>query len=200
MKLFYVPTSPYARMARVTLRERGLSGRIEEVVVTVRTPENEVLRHNVLGMVPTLLLEDGTALGESSLVCEYLDAWPGEPQLFPRAAPPAWRARELLGFAKGLMDSLALRMRELRRPENERSPRALAYEAERAQRAYAALEARATVLDGVLDIGHIALGCTLAFADHRLPVDDWRRDRPALAAWYDRIAARIAMKETAPPV
>lgn len=46
MKLFYASGSPYARIARVAVRELGLSGTIEEFEVTLRDPASALLPHN----------------------------------------------------------------------------------------------------------------------------------------------------------
>src|SRR5579864_2816717 len=66
MKLFYASGSPYARIARVVIRELGLENRVEEVEVTLRDPNSSLLPYNPGGKVPTLQLDDGTILNEPS--------------------------------------------------------------------------------------------------------------------------------------
>ena len=46
MKLFYASGSPYARIARVVLRETGLDRTIDEVEVTLRDPSSSLLPFN----------------------------------------------------------------------------------------------------------------------------------------------------------
>ena len=59
-----------------------------------RTPHLELMRENPLGKIPTLVLEDGTIIYNSPVICEYLDTLHDGPKLFPawprtadRAAP-----------------------------------------------------------------------------------------------------------------
>jgi glutathione S-transferase len=48
------------------------------------TPPNaELMQHNPLNKVPTLVLDDGTALYDSIVICEYLDSVGPGPKLFP---------------------------------------------------------------------------------------------------------------------
>ena len=199
MKLFYSPTSPYARKARVVLREAGLVGAVEEIVAHIRTPENELLEYGPTGKVPALLTDDGLLLTESSIVCAYLDEMNEGPKLHPTDPETRWRAAEMEGIATALLDSLALRTRELRRPADERSPGFLEYEAERCRRCYDALARMEDRLEERLTIAHITVGVTLGHADLRQPEDEWREGRSALAEWYEAFAARSSMTATKPP-
>jgi hypothetical protein len=46
MKLFYASGSPYARIARVVVRELRLEPRVDEIEVTLRDPNSSLLPHN----------------------------------------------------------------------------------------------------------------------------------------------------------
>ena len=50
-----------------------------------------------------------------------------------------------------------------------------------------------------LDIGAIAIACALGYLDLRFAADSWRAGRPKLAAWYEAMAARPEIADTAPP-
>jgi glutathione S-transferase len=66
-------------------------------------------------------------------------------------------------------------------------------------RALDAIEGRwMSHLAGLPDMSHIALGCALGYLDLRHAARDWRAGHPALAAWYEGIAARESMVQTAP--
>jgi glutathione S-transferase len=52
---------------------------------------------------------------------------------------------------------------------------------------------------GAISASHIVLGCTLGWIDPRHPVWHWRDERPALAAWFNAIAARPSFEQTVPP-
>lgn len=60
---------------------------------------------NPLMRVPTLVLEDDTALCDSHIILDYLDAQvPAETALFPRAEPARHRALRIAALACGLGD------------------------------------------------------------------------------------------------
>ena len=89
MKLRYSPASPYVRKVMVTAIETGLAGRIEKLPTTVVPikANTEVARENPLMKVPTLVTDDGMALFDSPVICEYLDSLHSGQKLFPTAGP-----------------------------------------------------------------------------------------------------------------
>lgn len=197
-QLYMTKTSPFARKCRMVAIERGLTDKIEEIDARVRTAENEVLEICPLGRVPTLTGPDGLALTDSTVICEYLDRAAGPPILHGDswvdkvARAPSW------ALAEGLLESLAWRTREFRRPPEERSPSFIAYEGARQVRVYDWLEASPP--DPVRrDIGHIGLAVALDYGLYRFPEEDWRAGRPRLAAWFESECSKSAFKETQLP-
>ena len=85
MQLFYSPTSPYARKCRVVARERGLMSGIEETSCNPYDNPEALQAKNPLTRVPALVLDDGTALFDSPVICEYLDGLGEAPALIPAA-------------------------------------------------------------------------------------------------------------------
>jgi glutathione S-transferase len=196
--LFYSPGSPYARIVRVALIEIGLAPRIDHVEVTLRDPASALLPYNPVGRVPTLRLDDGAVLTETLLILHWLDTQLPAQNLWPR--DNIERAR--MGTAMGLLDGIAVWNRELRRPENERSPGVLALEETRANRTARELESLVAsgAYAGPIDAGRIALGCVLGYCERRHPAWAWRPGRPELAAWHDRIMQRPSFQQTMPPL
>lgn len=139
MKLFYASGSPYARIARVAVRELGLSGTIEEVKVTLRDPASALLAHNPGRKVPALQLDDGTVINESLLVLSYLDTRHRGRKLLPMDGSDGWRTLSELGRAYAFLDAVTVWNRELRFGQS--LPAIIALEKERANRAADALEA-----------------------------------------------------------
>jgi glutathione S-transferase len=72
MKLLGSVLSPYTRKVRIVLAEKKIECEFESV--DVNPPDNRSTRHNPLGKVPTLLMDDGTALFDSRVIVEFLDA------------------------------------------------------------------------------------------------------------------------------
>src|SRR5438105_1271786 len=106
MTLFATPTSPYARIARVFVHEAGLADRVAVEHVPLRDPTSKLLQYNPVGRVPTLLTEDGLAIGESRLVCVHLDGCHGGPPLIPQDTRAAAAAQALEGLASGFMEGI----------------------------------------------------------------------------------------------
>jgi len=70
MKLYITDGSPYARIARIVVLEKGLHNRVEIVVAQTRFADSPYYRINPSGRVPYLVRDDGVGLEESALICE----------------------------------------------------------------------------------------------------------------------------------
>ena len=203
MRLFHTPTSPFALKVRVAIRERGLEDLVHEISATVRTPENEVLTHNPTGKVPTLVVDEGRDKGlvllESTLIGEYLEQFGDAPPLMPKEGRLLWEERALDAYAHALMDSLAWRTREFRKPEADQYGPFIAYEQARAMRCFAELEAQVDELERVeISLSRIMLPLCLYYQSWRFPDQDWRTGSPHLARWYDRMIARPSFQSVLP--
>lgn len=198
MKLYVTPGSPYARMARIVVLEKGLQSRVETIVAKTRTADSPYYGINPSGRVPYLVTDAGVGLEESAVVCAYLDRVDGKPAL--EAPGDGWEVRRLEALARSLLDGLSVWGREILRPENERSPRVIEHEKERARRMTDAWEREIgqPIMQGPLNMVQITLGCALGL-EARNPEFRWRAGRPKLSAWFDRIAARPSFAATAPP-
>lgn len=183
MILFLAPGSPFARILRILSRERGLG--LVEVETPLRDPDAPQLVHNPAGRVPALL--DGTVLiCETPLILAHLGLLPREPAALSR-----------LGQALALIDGIAVWNRDLRRPEQERSPAFQALERMRAGRILDALEPAAY---DAWSVEGVALACALGYCDRRHTVFRWREGRDGWAAWYAAAIDRPAFAETMPPL
>lgn len=200
MRLFHVPTSPFARKVRVAAAELGLRDRLELVEVTLRDPASKLLPFNPVGRVPALEVAPGTVLTESLLICEYLDAQGGH-KLLPAGGPARLEMLARDGRALGFLEGVVTWLRETRRPADKQVDSQHELERTRAGRCLDAFEmdAAAGKLDGAVDISQITLGIALDFADRRLPMLDWRNGHPKLATWFQRFNARPSMTATVPP-
>jgi glutathione S-transferase len=72
MKLIYAPASPYARKCRIIGLEANAA--FEVVTDNPNEPTNIVSKHNPLGKVPALILDDGTCVFDSPVICEVFAA------------------------------------------------------------------------------------------------------------------------------
>lgn len=195
--LFFSPTSPYARKARVLLAEKGMSDTVRLQPSMPFERPADLIAANPLSKVPALVLDDGSTLFDSPVVCEYLDSL-AEPRLIPRDGPARWQALRRQAQADGMLDAGILMLLEGRRPEGERSPGWVAQQWQTVERALDAFEAEAGALGPDVGIGEITLGCALGWLDFRMDDRNWRAGRDALAAWEKTFATRPSMQATRP--
>lgn len=200
MKLHWSPKSPYVRKVMVCLHELGLDERVERVrsVGAMLRPNPQIMRDNPLSKIPTLVLDDGSSLFDSVVICEYLDALAGG-RLFPAQGEEKWRALRWHAFADGLLDVLILWRNEVDRSEQQRSAELIAAFRVKTEASLRRLESEAEALGAApFSIGHIALGCALGYMDFRFPCLQWRDGAPRLAGWYAEVAARSSFRSTEP--
>ncbi len=200
MKLYITPGSPYARMARIVVLEKGLESRVEVIVAQTRRADSPYYRINPSGRVPYLIRDDGVGLEESAVICAYLDHLDGNPAFDLPAGDRAWEARRLEALARSMLDGLAVWGREILRPQDERSPTVLQHEADRSRRMADLWEAEIDhpLMHGALSIVQITLACALGL-EARNPDLHWRPGHPRLCDWFGQIAARPSFATTAPP-
>ncbi len=203
MKLHITPGSPYARMARIVVIEKGLQDRVEVVLAKTRTAGSPYYTINPSGRVPFLERDNGPGYEDSPLICLYLDGLDGKPSLHPDDSPQGWEMRRLEAMARSMLDGLSVWGREIiYRPEGMRSEPIMAHEAARALRMVDTFEKEAghPVLTGPLNIAQITLGCALdGPTAPEVCGQEWRASHPRLAAWAEKIAARPSFTATRPP-
>ena len=195
MKLIYSPPSPYVRKVRIVLAELDLADR---VALEFRNPwnsEHGLTGFNPLSRVPTLILDDGTVLFDSPVICEYLNDLAGG-TLFPEGADH-WRVSRLHALADGIKDAAVTITTEKRRPEGKIWDGWIARQCAVIERAADAAEADAADWGNSLTIGQIAMAAALAYVEFRHnSLVDWRAGRPALAAWHAAFSERPSMIST----
>jgi glutathione S-transferase len=200
MKLYISPGSPYVRMARIVVLEKGLENRVEIIAAQTRLADSPYYRINPSGRVPYLVRDDGVGMEESAVICAYLDHLDGNPVFDLPAGDQGWEARRLEALARSMVDGLAVWSREIVRPENERSPTVIQHESDRSRRMADLWEAEIDhpLMHGALNMTQITLGCALGL-EARNPHLHWRPRHPKLCDWFDPIAARPSFAATAPP-
>lgn len=123
MKLYSNPASPFARKCRVIAHELGI--KLEEVIVNAR--DDESLRAiNPLKKIPALVLDDGSTLFDSPVICEYLNEV-GHGKFFAPASPwkpvsGRWKALGLQALGDGIMDAAVAYRYETIQAEEKRNP------------------------------------------------------------------------------
>ena len=202
MELFYTPTSPYARKVRIIIHELDLGPRVKQTAVAF--PVDAKLRAiNPLGKIPALLLDDGSAVYDSRVICEYLDDL-GQGKFFPRAslfreAQGRWRALTLQALGDGISDAAVRRYQEMRLDDATRRPDVIAHQTAAIEGGLAAANRAAAKFPAEPTIGEIAIACAIGYLDLRAPQDGWRDRYSRLAQWLDVFSPRPSAQATKPP-
>jgi len=201
MKLYSTPTSPFVRKVLVVAHETGLASRIEtHVLRPVPTKADaELSRVNPLNKIPALVLDDGAALYDSAVICEYLDGLHGGRPLIPRDGTARFRTLRLQALSDGVIEAgIQVFYERQSRPAELHWEPWLAGQTEKVRQGLDALEAEAPSFAADVDLGQISAAVAIGWLELRDVVGDVRRGHPRLTAWYEAFAARPSMVATAP--
>ncbi len=195
MKLFWLPVSPYARKTLIAAREHGIDDGLELIETKVNPPNAALMRHNPLNKVPTLLLDDGMALYDSVVICEYFDSIGRGPKLFPSSGAARWDALRRHALGTGFADVLIAWRTEITQAPELQSKELIDKYMLKTKRILESLEHDAHNERATFDIGDIAIGCALAYMSFRFP--QFAPDRSsALHRWYEAFDARPSVAAT----
>lgn len=203
MKLLSSTASPYTRKVRIVLAEKKIECEIQPV--DVQPVENPVNAHNPLGKIPTLILDDGSALYDSRVIVEFLDGKSPIGRLIPEDLRERVAVRRWEALADGVLDAGLLVRYESLRDATERSNAWTDKQLARIRRGMAemagGLGERAWCHGERYSLADIAVGCCLGWLGFRKPGDvDWHAEYPSLAKHYEKLMARPAFAETVPQV
>lgn len=198
MQLHWSPKSPYVRKVMIAAHELGVVDQFVLVrsVAAMLKPNPGLMEVNPLSKIPALVLDDGSTLFDSAVICEYLDARAGG-RLFPADGNARWQALRWHALGDGLLDALILW-----RNEREREvplPTLMAAFELKLNASLALLEAETPALEQTpFGIGHLTLVCALGYIDYRFASHAWRAQAPRLAAWVDTMQLRPSVLATEP--
>lgn len=199
MHLYYSLTSPYARVVRVAVLEKGLADRVRMHVVDPWADDPELMRVSPLMRVPALLTDDRAVLTESLLIVHYLEQTVPEPALIPAARRSAILSRA--GQAFGIIDAAVHTVLGRRfagdefdaSPMGERRRRAIVNALEYLERS------SPTEAAPVLNLSAIVTAVALDYLQLRFSDLVWTNTCPRLAAWREQLRDRPSLAETMPP-
>ncbi|HQT66066.1 MAG TPA: glutathione S-transferase [Acetobacteraceae bacterium] len=196
MKLYYSAASPYVRKVMACAIARDIEGFITKIPTNPHLSPANLINDNPLSKVPCLVTDDGFALFDSPVICEYLDCVDNALPMFPAALPARWVALKYQAIGDGIMDAAVGRRMEQAKPAEDARTAGMERLKAAIDRALASLE-----LDPpgrALDIGSITIGCALGYLDFRFAHEPWREAHPRLAAWFKTIETERAFAETMP--
>lgn len=198
MILRSAPASPFGRKCKLAAHSLGLMGTIEITRANPYDPEDPIRGENPLGKIPLLILDDGSHLYDSRVICEYLDNLAGGGNLFP-ASDARWSALTLQSLCDGILDAAILQVYEKRlRPEEKRHQDWVDHQNGKVQRGLNWLEANTPESSAQPTIGDITLACVLGYLDFRFD-GAWRDECPKLVVWLETFEKSVpGFEETKP--
>jgi glutathione S-transferase len=181
LRLLQAPRSPFCVKVRLVIFHLDLGGRVS-LIDTDPWTEEAVRYTNPLCKVPTLLLEDGTSVYDSRVICEFLNSYAGG-GLVPAGGAARWAVLTGEAIADGLAEAVIRRHVEGLYAPTEQS-QAVRWRQELAIRAaLAAIEARIVVSE--VTLADLAAFAAIHYLDHRSPDLGWREAHPNLGTWFD---------------
>lgn len=197
MKLYYSPTSPYARKVIAVAIEKGLDTKLEKLAA--REPGVNLDRMNPLDKIPTLVTDEGEVLIESALISQYLDEIGSGRRLYPESSKARRRALQLEAIGHGVCDAGVLcRMEERMHKPEQMSAEWLERQRKKLKRGLTAMEQALGELGSDVTPAHITYAVTLYFFEQHKITPGWREDHPKLAVWYDKFRQQPCIKATEP--
>ena len=208
MKLYQSNASPNSRRVRIFLAEKGISMPLVPVDIGAKEQFSDAYAAiNPRRVVPTLVLEDSTVIGEVPAIQRYLEEIYPEPPLLgstpkAKAQVAMWDRRvEMEGFAS-VMEAVrntvpGLKNRAIAGPhEYEQIPALAERSRKRVTNFYADFDARLVDVPFIagdnFSVADITAVVTVDFATKvaGLPMAN---DHAALKRWYDGVSARASM-------
>lgn len=201
MKLYGSPLSPYARKVRIVLAEKKIE--CETEWVDVMAPDTTINRHNPLGKVPALMVDDDNVLFDSRVIVEFLDNVSPFSRLIPEENRDRIAVRRWEALTDGVLDAGLLMRYESLRPKKEQSGAWLERQKGKAERGVAAmahdLGDKPWCHGNGYTLADIAFGCCLGWLDFRRPGGiEWRGKYPNLVKHFDKLMERPAFQDTVP--
>lgn len=197
MKLFINTGSPFARKARIVVREKGLLSGVEEVITVPVESRPDLVAANPVAQIPALVADDGTNLKDSTLICAWLDAHYESGAHLAPTGEAYWAMRRVETAGVAMLEMLVRMVLEYRRPESERSPFWLQRWQDCLMRGFEEAETLCPAPD-VFDMGTLTLAITGTYATFRYPHLDWRGVAPRVAALCDALEKRPSFIDTYP--
>lgn len=183
MKILYSPASPYSTKVRMAAHYAGLPA--ESVLTDTNSNPPDLIASNPLGKIPTLVLDSGQAIFDSSVIMHFIDR-ETKGMLYPRNPEKRVQAEVLEALCDGICDSLLAIVYEKRfhPPEKVHEPW-IERQWLKVERALDYLDANLPKTGAKLHAGHFALAATLRYIELRF-AGEWQAGRSKLKSWPEK--------------
>jgi len=200
MKIIIANPSPYARKARVALREKKI---VFEEIIDIPWNTNTLTKGiNPLGKIPILLNGNHEPLFDSKVIIQYLDHYKPQPLLYPKNPKDNISARLVETVADGVCDAIVLIFLENSRKETLKSKDWIKRQE---KKIFEGVKYLSNYLEGEnyfvgnhFNIADICGFSCLEYMDLRFPKFKWRNDYQNLEKYWIFHRNRQSFQETKP--
>lgn len=176
-KIYYSPASPYSAKVRMIAAQAGYAA--DSIIVATAEDPAELIASNPLGKVPALMTDEGQAVFDSPVMCQFINQAAGG-TLYPKNAAKRLDVLQREALADGICDCLIAYMYEIRlRPENMRIQSIMDRQFAKAMRGLDVLCAGKLNVPSKIDAGHIATRAMIGYLELRF-AGKWEKGRAKL--------------------
>ncbi|MDX1949206.1 MAG: glutathione S-transferase N-terminal domain-containing protein [Rickettsiales bacterium] len=202
MKLYLTNRSPFARKAVIMAIEKGLESKIKIIPVDLANKPKELIEANPLGQVPTLVLENGHAIYDSPVICEYIDGLNDNPKLIPSQISYRIEVLRTEALTDGMVESAIKIYFENNKPSDKKDETTLRKYYEILDRGFDMLDriCKTFHTEQLFTLAEISTASALGYISFRLTDYKWREKHAKLATWFDKFSERESLKKTMPKV
>ena len=202
MQLIIATPSPFARKARVALREKNIDF---EEIIDVPWNKNTLTKDiNPLGKIPILLHNNSEPLFDSRVIVQYLDKFKPQPLMYPDNHEDNISAKLVEAVADGVCDAIVLVFLENARKKNLRSKKWIERQETKIFKGVSYLsnflEKNKYFVGNKFNISDVSSFSCLDYLDLRFSKFQWRNQYPNLKKYWDVHKDRKSFKETKPIV
>lgn len=185
MRLLYSKPSPYSSKVRMAAIHCGFD--LECVATDTGAEGAELLETNPAGKIPALITDEGTAVYDSRVICEYLDRLSGN-LLIPQTTEGWLLSKRTEALADATAEAFMAMLYERRyRPEDKWHAPWVEKQERRGQRCLAALNAQVASLPAEPSVAHFALASNLSWIELRFA--GALKDHVNLTGWLEAFYA-----------
>ena len=202
MKLIIATPCPFARKARVALREKNID--FEEIIDVPWNKNTLTKGINPLGKVPILLHKNNKPLFDSRVIVQYLDKFKPHPLMYPENHEDNISAKLVETVADGVCDAIVLIFLENARKKSLMSKHWIERQEnkifEGVNYLSEVLQDNGYFVGDKFNISDVSSFACLDYVDLRFPKLKWRNQYKNLKKFWDVNKDRKSFKETKPIV
>ncbi len=209
-KLISATPSPFARMNRITMLEKGIDFELQNEIPWHKA-ETKTPQYNPLEKLPILLKPEDPSFEpvydsahiQHYLVEKYADK---APKLLTGDVDLDMKAYQLQTLSEGVLDAFVLQFFETARPEDKQSKEWFERQDRKVKGGMKAFDELCRTRKGDYLIGDgktytiadIAVVCAVGQVDFGGVLPGWKEQHPSLAEWFEKMDSRDYYQQTKP--